>query len=359
MKNTAKLQQLADALKLVIGDDDDDDSIEIADGVDTRKVITDALERCDSFREDATLMPFFARELEHVFSETYDVEYPDLKAANGEVLAIDTSVPAGAKTWHYYQYDGVGVAKFMGSEGHDLPTVMLTAQEFSGTTQSIGNAYQWTLDDIEAAQFAKGNLSRELPEKARRGHDQLWNTTWLFGATAYSLPGLVNHPNITIALAPVKSGGSTDAHRTWVQKSVDEIIADITTLVDTPDELTDGLEEVKEVWLPRAQFNLLKRRRMGTGDGTLTLMKYLNENFNVEFKILDELAATKSGDALAFDCALASPGKNPKKASFVMCRAFEQRPPQEKDLVLKVNCRSKIGGVKMHRPLAFVRLDKI
>ena len=60
---------------------------------------------------DADESAFFARELERVKAQTYDVRYPNLRSR--DFIPVDNSVGAGATEVTYRQFDRVGNAKII------------------------------------------------------------------------------------------------------------------------------------------------------------------------------------------------------------------------------------------------------
>ena len=66
---------------------------------------------------DANESIFFARQLEYVKAQTYDIKYPAMNALN--LFPVDTSAGAGAKTITYRQYDSVGAAKVIANYAQD------------------------------------------------------------------------------------------------------------------------------------------------------------------------------------------------------------------------------------------------
>jgi hypothetical protein len=109
----------------------------------------------------------------------------------------------------------------------------------------------------------------------------------------------VTHPNITITAAPATGTGSSSA---WEDQSIDQILLDIRVLIDTAGEVSFGMRETTDVALPRAAERLLTTLRMGTGDGTLTLMTFIRQTYpQITWHRLDELAVSAYGDGL-FAC---------------------------------------------------------
>ena len=67
--------------------------------------------------EDASV--FFARELDHVKAQSYDVEYPELTALH--LFPQSSEADPGAETITYYTYDKTGLAKIIDNYSTDLP----------------------------------------------------------------------------------------------------------------------------------------------------------------------------------------------------------------------------------------------
>ena len=67
--------------------------------------------------EDASV--FFARELDHIKAQSYDVEYPEFTALS--LFPISNEADPGAETITYYTYDKSGLAKVIDNYSTDLP----------------------------------------------------------------------------------------------------------------------------------------------------------------------------------------------------------------------------------------------
>lgn len=310
----------------------------------------------DDFRRDAQLAPFFARELEHVYAQTYDVVHPDLKMANGEVVDIDTTVPTGAESYTYYQFDQTGIAKLINSyAAKDLPRVNIRGAKFNANIESLGASYGWSIQDIRNARMVGRPLETSLANAARRAHDQPWNTIGLFGADEADLSGFLNHANITVSDAAVKAGGPPN---TWANATPDEILADVSDAINSILDLTNGVESADRVLMPVEQYTLIATTpRSATSD--TTILEFLRRvHPGVTFDWLNELAAAKSGGELAVD-ALIAYRKSADKVALVIPQPFEQFPIQQEGLEFNVATHSRIGGIRFTYPLSAHRKDGI
>ena len=82
---------------------------------------------------------FFARELDYVKSQSYDVEYPELTAL--QLFPISSEADPGAETVTYYTYDKQGLAKVIDNYSTDLPRADVDGKPSYAKIKSIGASY--------------------------------------------------------------------------------------------------------------------------------------------------------------------------------------------------------------------------
>ena len=90
--------------------------------------------------EDASV--FFARELDHVKAQSYDVEYPELTALH--LFPQSSEADPGAETITYYTYDKTGLAKIIDNYSTDLPRADVTGKPSYAKIKSIGDSYGYS-----------------------------------------------------------------------------------------------------------------------------------------------------------------------------------------------------------------------
>ena len=71
-----------------------------------------------NFDDDSDASVFFARELDYVKSQSYDVEYPEFTAL--KLFPVSSEINPGAETVTYYSYDKTGMAKIISNYATDL-----------------------------------------------------------------------------------------------------------------------------------------------------------------------------------------------------------------------------------------------
>ena len=104
--------------------------------------------------EEASI--FFARELDYVKSQSYDVEYPEFTAL--KCFPMSSEVDPGADTITYYSYDKVGLAKIISNYATDLPRADVKGKPTTAIIKSIGDSYGYSIQEMRASRMA-GKLS--------------------------------------------------------------------------------------------------------------------------------------------------------------------------------------------------------
>lgn len=302
-------------------------------------------------RYDAQSLAITARQLEHVMAEVYEEEFPDLRMANGDVIPIDTSVPEGAETFTYYLYSAIGVARFSSAySSRTSPRASITGAKVSGNVENMEGSFGYTARDLRNAAFANLPLDAMLAVAERRAHMELLNKTGMWGREDMGLPGWANHPNISI-VEPITGD--------WTTATVDQIIADVNALVTNAEVISFGLRKTNAVELPRQREILLRTRRLGAGDGGMTIMDFLTKAHpGVSFKVLNELDPANSDGNLDDMTAIAHT-VDKRLASLIVPMPYRQYPVQQHGLNFEVPTESSTGGVKMPEPMIVTRMEGI
>lgn len=310
-------------------------------------------------KTDAQTLPFFERELEQVLTTTYERKFPELAMANGDVIPISSEVDEGAETYTYYMYEPTGIARFMTAYADaDMPMVSIRGAKVTAPVEPMEVGYAYTTRDIRNAAFARRPLDQKLAVAARRAHDQRVHITGLWGREDLGLSGFVNNPNITVADAPAGAGGGGNPEY-WVNKTPDEIVADIAMVIDGVETLTNKVEMVTDVAISNPLFLYIRRTRLGTIGESKTILTYIREVWpNVNFYGLIDLQASNSLGNLDEDCMIGY-ARDAEKCSLEIPMPFKQYPVQQDGLKFKVPTESSMGGVKCPYPLSIYRLDGI
>jgi len=305
-----------------------------------------AVTRCD-----ANESIFFARQLEHIKSQTYDIKYPALSALS--LFPVDTSAGAGAKTITYRQYDTVGMAKVIANYANDLPRADVVAKEFTSNVRGIGDSYGYDVQEIRYASMTGTPLESRKAAAARRAHDQKINALAWAGDAEHNLPGFLTNANIPGYTVPADGTGSSKLFST---KTADLIIRDINGIINQVRTQSKGVHMANELWLPIAQYALISSMPRGTGTDQ-TVLKFLQENNpGVTFRSVLELDNAMSGGTLDTMVAIE---KSIDNIQLNIPMPFMQHSPQQKGLAFEIPCESRFGGITVTYALAMAIADSI
>ena len=297
-------------------------------------------------RQDANETAIFARQLEHVYTKTYDVKYPEFKARM--FIPLDSSVPTGAETYTYRQFDEIGMADLIANYADDLPDVTLVGKEFTGKCKSLGTSYSYSIQDVRRARMAGLALETALPRVARRATEAKIDKLAAFGDAATGLGGFLNNANVPV-ISP--------ATGTWSTATADNIIADLDKLVNSIVNTTNGVHVPDTLLLPITQFLRLNNLQKSAASDKTVLQWYLENNPFI--KNIDHWYLLDLADAELDGPRAVCYQRSPDVCGLVIPQEFEQFPPQAKNLAFNVPCHARCGGVKFTYPLACAYMDGI
>jgi len=318
-------------------------------------------------RQDAQETAIFARQLEYIYTQTYDILYPDLKART--LIPVDTRVPTGADSFTYTQFDKLGEAKIVHNYSQDFPDASIVGKQFKQGIVSLGDSYQYTIQDMRAAAMAGLPLEARKAATARWVMEKKLELLAAQGDSATNLYGLANAPNIQqTTKVSQNNAGSTSA--TWASLISDalgkgnitavaqEIAKDVLQMGKDIFTNTKGVHYGDTLVLSTPMYGVLASTPMAPQFGqSVTLLDYLLELDpwlkTVEFwPYLDtvaNLAPTPgtSGHGLAMRYQ-----KDPTVLALIISQEFEQFAPQPRNMSFIVPCHMRTGAVEVRYPKA-------
>lgn len=306
----------------------------------------------DGRRVDANETAIFARQLEYIFTQTYDVEYPELQARS--ILPIISGIPSGAEQHTYSQFDSVGRAKFVENHDTDFPTVEAKGLQFTGKIKSIGAAYQYTLQELRAAAMANFQLDATKARMARLAVETLLDQVAAYGDAATGLLGLTNATNVP---STAKVGVA------WNDPAITPaiILRDVRAMFSKIWLGTKTTHRANTLLLDSANYDLLANTDFAIVSGTTTLvgsgnlLSYIQANVPglqriIPWQRLDTAGASSLARIMALDL-------NPNVLGLVVPQEFEQSAPQNAGFSTKILCHMRTGGVVVRYPLAVTYMD--
>lgn len=298
-------------------------------------------------RMDANETVFFGRQLEYIRAKIYDVKRPPLSAL--VVFPIDTSIPEWAETVTYRMYDATGIAKIIASYADDLPMVGINAKEFSSSIKSLGDAYGWSTAEIRAAQATGQPIKSQKAVMAKKGHDIAVNRIAWFGDADANLPGFLSNPNIPIYTVPADGTGTS---KLWSTKDSDQIIRDMTGIVNIVRTQSKDVHRATELWISLDRYAFISTKTRGTTanpSADSILKVFQANNPDVVVRPILELSAVAAFSNTDVMVAIENTLEN---LQLILPMPFKEYPPQANNLSWKVPCESRVGGVVIEYPFA-------
>lgn len=322
-----------------------------------------------AYRADAGEALFVERALLWIETETYNTLFPPLEGL--KYVPVDTSAPEGAKGTAYKQYTRVGIAKLVTERGGDLPTSKLFVREFQHQFYRLGMSYEYTLDDLLAAQMAAQNGGPSLNidmeqaigarEAINKGLDAV---SGIGSATSATIPGLstgigpdvgllglLNQPNATTYTPAVGASGSTS----WSQKTPDEKVADLTGQYAAMVNGTYKVFTPDSFLLPITQYEGANGQRMGDGsdETVISFYKKIKPGISLDSWQYCAGAGTAGADRMVAYI------NNKRYVKHMISQMFRQMPPQYENLEFSVDCVAKTAGVFSPYPVSISYCDGI
>lgn len=292
---------------------------------------------------DANAVGFFAKELEYIQAQAYDVKRPPLQAT--VYIPVDSSAPAGAETMTYHTFDQVGMAKIIRDYNNTIPGVDVLGTENSSPFRQIATSYAYSTQEIRAAMLAGRSLQTQRQAAANRATDQLINTIGWFGSADDGLLGFLNNPNIPTGDVPNDGAGASTK---WEDKTTTQILRDLEEMLTEIETNTLDVEHANTVLLPVAQYGYISRTPFSTLDGTSILSVFLANNSGVQVFKVSQLAGAGTAGAdmmVAYD-------RNIQQLSYQIPFLYVLNPPERRGLKIETIMESRTGGVVVYYPLS-------
>jgi len=297
--------------------------------------------------EDASI--FFARELDYIKSQTYDVLYPEFTAL--DLFAVSSEANVGAETITFYSYDKTGMAKIIHNYATDLPRTDAFGKPTTRPIKSIGEAYGYSNQEMRSSRMAGKSLDVRKADSAKYANDYLTNKIAWAGDEESGLYGVLT-PDNDIPMFTLETNAAGTSTR-FVDKTPPEILRDIAAMIKFTATLTKSVERPDTLALPTdAYLHLFSEPRSGASD--FSPGKWILENTPRLKAIVEAPELNEDSDITPY------PGqgvgfmfkKDRKKFTIEIPMPFYQYPIQPRNLEFVVPCESRVAGAIIYYPLS-------
>lgn len=311
------------------------------------------------FADAQAALPFVIGQGRNIETKIYQRRYPTFNY--GMHVPVVTEGNEWAIGTTFFTVDTAGEAKFLSGAGTDMPFNQVNRDQASHDFAMIGSGWEWNLEEINQASLYNINLNDTKAMSASDKVERLLNSIAMSGATEKNWTGFVN--NASVSRADVAADG-TSSSQFWSAKSVDQILRDINLGLSTVRTQTEEVEWADAVRIPPEAFRDIATRRLGSGDGMITVLEYLRKN-NIytaetgqplDIQPLRELA-TASNDGGG---RMVAYRKDADVLRFHLPMPRRVLQPRQKSIMgFETGIIARTGGTEIRLPGAMTYLDEI
>lgn len=312
--------------------------------------------RVDGIKTESASV-FFARELDYVKTQTYDVEHPEMTALR--LFPVSSEVPEGAESFTYYSYDHTGMAKIINNYATDLPRTDVKGKPNTGYVKSIGDSYGYSVQEMRASKMTGKSLDARKGESAKYAADYLINSIAWRGNKENNLIGILSEENDIPKFVPSAVIVNGVKRTEFMYKNADQILEDLNNMQKYVSRLTKNVEMPDTLVLPSYVYIDLATRRIP--DTETTILKFLMDHAPYLKKIEaanelqeDSVDMNPTGSNVALFYT-----NNGKKMTLEIPMPFLQHAIQEEGLEIVVPCEERVAGMIIYYPLSALIVEGI
>lgn len=294
---------------------------------------------------DAGESAVLSRQLLYIKTREANILYPNLKAR--QFIPVSNEIPSGATQFSIKIWDIKGMAKIVSDYANDFPSVNVAVTEVLAPIRSIGDSYEYTIQELRAAAMVPGlSLDVRRASAARMMHERKIETIAALGDTPNGLGGFLKNANIPLV------AGLTG---TWSSATAAQILSDMNAIAQTIVTQSKQIHQADTMVLGTAQWGIVATTPYSTLNPDTILQVFLRNSpyiRNVDQWVQSDLANVGNNGP-----RIVAYQRDPMVLELEIPQEFEQLPPQLRGMTNMVPCHSRIGGVSVHYPLAAVYAD--
>jgi hypothetical protein len=312
-----------------------------------------------AFADAQAAFPFVIQQGRNVEQRIYTKRYPTFNY--GLHVPVITEGNAWAIGTMFFTVDVAGEAKFISGAANDLPFSSATRDQAAHDFAMIGAGWEWNLEEVNQAAMYGIPMSDTKAMASSQSIERLLNDIAMVGSTEKNWKGFVNSSAVSrVDVANDGTGTSTF----WVNKTNDQILRDINSLMSSVKRNSLEIEWVDSLRLPPDAFELLNTRRLGAGDGVLTLLEFFKKNniytsesgLPLDIRPLRELA-TASNDGGG---RMVVYRRDPEVIRFHLPMPRRVLQPRQKSIMaFEQGAIARTGGTEIRLPGAMAYGDEI
>lgn len=166
----------------------------------------------------------------YIEREVYKIRYDDIQYH--DLVPVDTRAHDWARTITHFSQDSRGKMKPVSGKTTDFPLVELDHNDHNVTVEMFGIGYGWDIQEMGQAGMVGLDLAQDKAMTARRLSEEHMDEIVLYGSSTYGWDSLLKSNLATRGdVAQGATGSNAVEKRKWINKTAEEIILDINTLI--------------------------------------------------------------------------------------------------------------------------------
>lgn len=199
---------------------------------------------------------FLVAQTSYIEAQVYETQYPDIQYA--DLIPVDTSANAWAKSVTYYSTDKEGKAGWFHARAKDIHVADINRTKNEVGIEMADIGYRYDIEELGQAMMIPGtNLGPDRAAAAVRAYEEFIDDAAINGKAEKGFLGLLNYTGVTSGLA-----SNVSANTLWATKAVDDIIADVNDAITGIYTTSLGIEMADTVLLPLAAMTLIATKRI-------------------------------------------------------------------------------------------------
>lgn len=311
------------------------------------------------FADAQAAFPFVLAQGRNIETRVYQRRYPTFNYG-AHVPVVTEGAPWAIGTT-FFTVDTAGEAKFLSGAGTDMPFNQATRDQASHDFAMIGSGWEWNLEEVNQAALYGINLNDTKAMSAADKVERLLNDIAMKGSAEKSWTGLLNDGNVSrVDAAATGTGNSTY----WALKSVDQILDDVNGVLGSIRTNTGEVEWADTLRMPPDAFRHVATRRMGAGDGFMTVLEYIRRNniYTAETGLPLDIQPIREARNASQDGGgrLVAYRKDPEVVRFHLPMPRRVLAPRQKSIMgFETGIIARTGGTEIRLPGAVAYLDEI
>lgn len=296
---------------------------------------------------------FVSSQLEYVRAAA--LAPPSVIFKGRQLIPTNNEVPEGAEAFTYRQYALQGKADWIGDKANDLPSVNTTSSETTIKPYSFGASYEFSRQELLAAQYANVPLDQRKGQAARRAIEQFLEAVAESGDTAHGLLGLLNQSGTCSYTVPADGTG---ASKLWSAKTGALILRDMNGIAQQIITDTNEIEAPDTLVLPSTAFALINTTPFNDYESRSILEVFLAGSQYIRTVVpwtaCDDAGAESVGRMVAYR-------RSPEVLEHVIPAEFTTLPMESRNggLQFYTACVARTAGVCVYRPKAIAYGDGV